>query len=214
MTITQDTRILEDGSLCFGGHRITPATWQRQPAPATPGRSVSLTEAFAALAQQASLRHLVVAVIGPRAATPAQEQAAEAVGRALGGYGITLICGGKTGVMAAASKGCHAAGGMMIGILPGTDPAEANPFVSIALPTGLSEGRNMVIARAARVLVAIGGSYGTLSEVAYGLHFDKPVITLEDAPQIDGVRPARTVAEAVDLTLAALLDQARSPDHV
>lgn len=135
--------------------------------------------------------------------------AAEQVAHALGGLGLTLICGGKTGVMAAASKGCRDAGGLMLGILPGS---EANDYVAIPLPTGLGEARNMVIVKSARVLVAVGGSYGTLSEVAYGLHFSKPVIGLEGAAEIDGVQIVRGAAQAVDAVMNALLLASTRPE--
>ena len=100
---------------------------------------------------------------------------------------------------------CRKAGGLMVGLLPGSKPDEANPFVGIPLPTGLGEARNMIIAKSARVLVAIGGSYGTLSEVAYGLHFSKPVISLNDAPDVDGVRHVADADEAVAAVLEELL---------
>jgi len=210
MANANDLSLHEDGTVSAGGAKIEPVRWVRLPtAPASSGRAGTAREAMSALARQASLRHLVVGVIGPRAASPAQATAAETVGRQLAGYGLTVICGGKTGVMEAVCKGCASAGGLAIGLLPGTDPDEANQFVSIALPTGLSEGRNMVIARASRVLIAIGGSYGTLSEVAYGLHFSKPVIGIEGAPDVEGVRHARDANAAVDLALAALIGTAQ-----
>ena len=210
MAIVENLLLHPDGAVSIGGARLDVAGWRCGPA-AAPGQGEAATprEAFEALARQGALRHLVIGVIGPRAASDAQMAAAEAVGRELGGLGLTVICGGKSGVMEAVCRGCHGAGGLAIGLLPGTDPAEGNPYVAIPLPTGLSEGRNMVIARAARVLIAVGGSYGTLSEVAYGLHFGKAVIGLEDAPQVEGVRHAGGAAEAVDLALAALLAAAR-----
>lgn len=210
MAIAEDFSLHEDGTVSAGGARIDPVRWVRLPtAPASPGRAGTAREAMAALARQAPLRHLVVGVIGPRAASPSQAAAAETVGWQLAGFGLTVICGGKTGVMEAVCKGCAAAGGLAIGLLPGIDADEANPYVSIALPTGLSEGRNMVIARAARVLIAIGGSYGTLSEVAYGLHFSKTVIGIEGAPEVEGVFHAGNADMAVDLALAALIGTAR-----
>lgn len=131
------------------------------------------------LGQTIGLRHLVVGVIGPRDASDIQLAVAERVGFVLGGLGLTLICGGKSGVMEATSKGCARANGLMIGILPGSTPDDANNFVGIPLPTGLGEARNMIIAKSARVLIAVGGSYGTLSEVAYGLHFPSRLLVLQ-----------------------------------
>ena len=156
------------------------------------------------------LRHLVVGVIGPRAASERQEHLALEIGRLLGALSVTTICGGRSGVMEAVSRGVYEAGGLSIGILPDHGPETANPFVSIPLPTGLSEGRNMVIARAARVLIAVGGSYGTLTEMAYGLHFGKVVIALDDAPEIDGLTRVATTAEAIEACCAALLRQAEA----
>jgi len=151
------------------------------------------------------LRHLVVGVIGPRAASLTQQRLARDLGRAFGELSVTTICGGRGGVMEAVCEGVAQADGLSIGILPGHSPEEANPYVGIPLPTGLSEGRNMVIARAARVLIAVGGSYGTLTEIAYGLHFGKTVIALDDAPQIEGAIRAANVPDAVELCCEALL---------
>jgi len=193
------------GTICTDGAPLEAALWcVRSAVTAEAGLEITPLEAFQALCEANSLRHLVVGVIGPREATAAQEAAAEAVGRAMGQLGLTLICGGRTGVMRSVSAGCSAVGGLVIGILPGSHPDEANEFVGIPLPTGLGEARNMVIAKAARVLIAIGGSYGTLSEVAYGLHFSKAVIGLEGAPDVDGVQHAPDVSTAVNLALHAL----------
>jgi len=212
MANPKDYAIQDDGTVVAGGARLDAAQWRRVPvAVPQPGRRATVGEAMAALSRQAPLRHLVIGVIGPRVATEGQAEAAEAVGRHLAGFGITVICGGKSGVMEAVCRGCHAAGGLAIGLLPGTEPEEANAYVGIPLPTGLSEGRNMVIARAARVLIAIGGSYGTLSEVAYGLHFGKAVIGLEGAPDLVGVHHAESVDAAVDLALVALITSAPGP---
>ena len=153
-----------------------------------------------------SLRHLVVGVIGPREATKPQLEAAQHIGTQLGKLGLTLICGGKSGVMEAVSKGCREVGGTMIGILPDSQPDAANQFVDIPLPTGLGEARNMIIAKSARVLISVGGSYGTLSEIAYGLHFSKPVIGIEGAPAIEGLIEAKDSKEAIQLALRSLLD--------
>ncbi|MEM0934392.1 MAG: DNA-binding protein [Pseudomonadota bacterium] len=199
----------QSGNLLRGAHTLDPARWAWQPrGEVATARVPSALDGLRLLSASGCLRHIVVGVIGPRAATQAQLAAAEALGAGLGALGLTLICGGKGGVMEAACKGCDAVGGLSIGLLPGTAPGEANPFVGIALPTGLNEGRNMVIARAARVLTAVGGSYGTLSEVAYGLHFGKPVIGVEDAPQVEGVIHTQSTAAAIEETCAALLKSA------
>lgn len=170
--------------------------------------------ALAAISETASLRHLVVGVIGPRDATEAEYDIACRLGEELGALGVTVICGGKSGVMEAVCRGVDAAGGLAIGVLPGHAPQEANDFVSIPLPTGLSEARNMVIAKSARVLIAVGGSYGTLTEVAYGLHFSKVVIGLENAPLVDGMTKASSVKDAIELAAAALIASAEPAPQV
>src|SRR4029077_12583850 len=109
-------------------------------------------------------------------ATPAQLSTALRVGELLADCGLTVLCGGRHGVMQAVCEGVARVGGVSIGLWPDTDAAHANPFVSVALATGIGEARNALIARASLCLVAIGDSYGTLSEVALGLQFDKPVI--------------------------------------
>jgi uncharacterized protein (TIGR00725 family) len=140
-----------------------------------------------------------VGVIGPRDATGRQFAAAEAVGRGLAEMGFAVICGGRAGVMEAACKGAAAAGGTSIGLLPDAEPSAANPYATIVVATGLGEARNAVIARAALCLVAIGDSFGTLSEVALGRQFGKLVIGLEGAPRVDGVIHVATPAAALVL---------------
>jgi uncharacterized protein (TIGR00725 family) len=141
-----------------------------------------------------------VAVVGPGEATPAQEASAEEVGRALAARGAVLVCGGHGGVMAAACKGAREAGGLTIGILPGTDRRAANEWVAVAIPTGLGELRNGLIVRAADAVVAVGGAYGTLSEVALALKTGVPVVGL-DTWQIDGVEQVDSAEEAVQRAL-------------
>lgn len=119
-----------------------------------------------------------IAVVGASSATEEQEGDAEAVGRALGGAGALLVCGGRGGVMEAACRGAKAVGGITVGILPGSDRADANPHVDVALATGLGELRNGLIVRTADALIAIGGAFGTLSEVALALQAGKPVVGL------------------------------------
>jgi hypothetical protein len=92
--------------------------------------------------------------------------------------GAVLICGGRGGVMDAAAKGATDAGGTVIGILPGDDPSEGNPYLSFAIATGLGDARNAVIARTSDILVAVSGGYGTLSEIGLALKMGKPVIGL------------------------------------
>lgn len=203
-------QVTADGQVLRDGHALHAATWTWHAGATAPAGDVeSAKAALGAVAAGCSLRHVVVGVIGPRDASSAQCAVAEAVGAGLAEMRLTMICGGKSGVMEAACRGHSSAGGAPIGILPGHDAEGANPFVAIPLPTGLSEGRNMVIAKAARVLIAVGGSYGTLSEVAYGLHFGKAVIGVEAAPRIDGVHHVADADAAIEAACAALLDGAR-----
>ena len=147
-------------------------------------------------------RRIIVGVIGAGTADPELERTAAEVGRRIAGQGWLLVCGGLGGVMAAACRGAREAGGTTVGILPGSDPAAANPDVDIPIATGFGEGRNVVIVRTADLLIAVGGEYGTLSEIAFALKAGKPVIGL-GSWEIRGVIPASTPAEA--MTRAAQL---------
>lgn len=120
----------------------------------------------------------IIGVIGGSAPTSNEIATAQAVGRALAEEGATLVCGGRGGVMEAACRGAKSADGLTIGILPGIDRSEANPYVDIPIVTGIRCARNVVIARTAHAVIAIGGSYGTLSEIAFALSFGKPVVGL------------------------------------
>ena len=100
------------------------------------------------------------------------------VGRLLGERGHVLVCGGRGGVMLEACRGAKQTGGLTVGILPGTDRAEANEYVDVPVVTGLGEARNAIVARTAEAVIAIGGGYGTLSEIAFALRFGRPVIGL------------------------------------
>ena len=112
-----------------------------------------------------------------------------------------MVTGGLGGVMAAASRGAAEAGGLVVGLLPGLDPAEANPWVGVAIPTGLGELRNGLVVRAADALVAVGGEYGTLSEVALALKAGKRVVGLGFAFAVPGVEAAADAAAAVEAVL-------------
>jgi uncharacterized protein (TIGR00725 family) len=149
-----------------------------------------------------------VAVVGPGQATRAHEQTAEDVGRLLAERGAILLCGGLGGVMAAACRGAAEASGVTVGLLPGADRAAANQWVTVAIPTGLGELRNGLLVRAADAVIAVGGGYGTLSEVALALKADKPVIGL-NTWAIDGVQRVESAQAAVETVLAAVAK--RSP---
>jgi uncharacterized protein (TIGR00725 family) len=119
----------------------------------------------------------------------------------LGGRGAVVVSGGLGGVMEAACRGAKEAGATTLGILPGLDRAEANPYVDVAVPTGMGEARNALVVRAADALIAVGGGYGTLSEVALALKTGKPVVGLGSF-ELDGMTQAGSPREAVDAALA------------
>lgn len=153
------------------------------------------------------MRPLYVAVCGAGNASPEEEAWAEEVGRILAEEDAVVVTGGLGGVMAAAAKGASAASGTTVGILPGLDRDEGNPFNSIVIPTGLGEARNTLIVRAADVLIAIGGEYGTLSEIAFALRTGVPVVALAswelDRTGLDiPITRAGTPREAAELALA------------
>ena len=175
-------------ALFRGSDRLDPWSLSWSPAEALPDdrRAIEPLDALAWLYWRAKARRLAVAVIGPRQASLRQIATAEALGRRLGELGIPMITGGRSGVMEAASRGNLAAGGQPIGILPGNEWDEANPYVILPLPSGLGPARNAVIARVAVALIAVGGGHGTLSEMAFGLQFGRLVLALEDAPEIPG----------------------------
>ena len=110
-----------------------------------------------------------------------------------------LICGGLGGVMEGAANGCYKAGGMTVGILPGEERDSANPFIHLAIPTGLGEGRNLLVVKASDVVLSIAGGYGTLSEIGLALKTGKPVIGLKTWPSIDGVDYVETPQQAIDM---------------
>ncbi len=121
-----------------------------------------------------------VAVVGPGSDASREELfAAEEAGAAVAEAGAVLVCGGLGGVMEAACRGARAEGGLTIGILPGTDRSHGNPYLDVALPTGMGEMRNTLIIRAADVVIAIGGGFGTLSEIAFALRTEVPVVGLD-----------------------------------
>jgi uncharacterized protein (TIGR00725 family) len=147
-----------------------------------------------------------IAVIGAGTCDTAQAALAEQVGNLLARAGAVVVCGGLGGVMAAACRGAKAAGGKTVGLLPGLDRDDANEWVDVAVPTGLGEARNVLVVRAADALIAIGGEFGTLSEIGFALKTGKAVVGLAtwELPQRpDAIRRASSAAEAVSLALEA-----------
>ncbi|MEU2630166.1 TIGR00725 family protein [Kitasatospora sp. NPDC007106] len=150
-----------------------------------------------------------VGVIGPAEAGAQEYALARRVGELLAGHGAVLLCGGLGGVMEAAAAGARSRGGLTVGLLPGTDRARGNPHLTVALATGLGELRNGLLVRACDALIAVGGSWGTLSEVALGMRLGKPVVSLAgwdlpNAPATASPVPAGTPEEAVAAALGAL----------
>ena len=186
MKLTLDRRqgLLADGA----GRLFDPVHRNWAPGQAIEGDTVDVTRALAWLQRESGHPLQVpVSVIGPRDASGAQLACAEAVGRGLARMGLAVACGGRGGIMEAVCRGVSSEGGLSIGILPDPDPTLANPHVTVAIATGIGEARNAIVARAGFCLVAIGDSYGTLSEVALGLQFGKPVIGLLGAAGVAGV---------------------------
>jgi len=155
-----------------------------------------------------------VAVIGSAACEPGSEPAllAEEVGGRLAGVGVTVVCGGLTGVMEAACRGAYEAGGTAIGIVPGNATGEANPYCTQVVATGIGHARNLAVVCSGEVVIAVGGEWGTLSEIGHARAIGRPVIALrswgltgrdrvEGAP---GVIPADSAHQAVELALDAL----------
>jgi hypothetical protein len=144
-----------------------------------------------------------IGVIGGARPEARFETIAREVGRRIAEAGAVLICGGLAGVMKAASQGAKEAGGLTIGLLPGAQTSEANPYIDVPIATGLGYTRNSLVAMNADALIAIDGEFGTLSEIAYGRIFGKPVIGLETW-DVKGVERAENPEAAVRMALALL----------
>ena len=132
------------------------------------------------------------------------EDAAEEVGRMLAERRCTVITGGLDEVMAAAHRGAKAAGGMTIAILPGEDRAAANAWADHVVVTGIGHARNLAVAASGDAVIAIGGSYGTIAEMALALRLGRTVVALAGAPEVEGVLRAETAEDAVELALRDL----------
>lgn len=185
LRLDRDRRFLYDGK----GRIFDPASrrWRASPASET-AAEVTLAEAVEWLQKESGCPFRVpVGVIGGREADTEQRSMAERIGEGLAGLGLTLLSGGRGGVMEAACRGAERGGGLSIGLLPDSDWSAANPFVGVPLATGIGVARNAIIARAACALIAVGGGHGTLSEIAFGLQFGRPVFGLLGAPAVEGV---------------------------
>ncbi len=132
-----------------------------------------------------------------------EEAVAELVGKELGARGVVLVCGGLGGVMEAVCRGAQGAGGLTVGILPGLDRSDANPFVDVVIATGMGEARNALVVNAADAVIAVGGGYGTLTEIGLALRAGKRVVGLETW-EVEGVEVAGSPEAAVETVLSDL----------
>lgn len=193
-----------DQTLMARGAAFDPWTWTWREHAQEENRAgggltpMTAADALAWLFRQPNARRVPVAVIGPKLASATHMQTAEALGKRLGELRVPMITGGKGGVMEAASRGCLTAGGLPIGILPDEEWTAANDYVAVPLATGLGSARNAIIARAAFALVAVGGEYGTLSEMAFGLHFGRLVLAMENAPHVPGAIRIDSIDSAIE----------------
>lgn len=145
------------------------------------------------------MRALQVSVIG---SGREHEAAAEEVGRLLAQRGCVVVTGGLGEVMAAACRGARAAGGATVAVVPGESHAEANPWADHVVVTGIGHARNLAVAASGQAVIAVGGSWGTITEIGYAMRLGRPCVILEGGPAIPGVPRAATPAEAVEDVLA------------
>jgi uncharacterized protein (TIGR00725 family) len=142
-----------------------------------------------------------VSVVGSGAE---HEERAEEVGRLLAERGCTVVCGGGGDVMAAAARGAKSGGGTTIGILPGETRAGANEWIDHVVVTGIGHARNLAVAASGDAVIAVGGEWGTLAEIAFARRLGRPVVILEPGWELEGVPRAATAAEAVEIALSAV----------
>ncbi|MDE2838477.1 MAG: TIGR00725 family protein [Chloroflexota bacterium] len=156
-----------------------------------------------------SERPLLISVIGGGAPSVRAYELAEAVGRELAQRGAVVVCGGLGGVMEAACKGAKSAGGVTIGLMPGSDPRTANQWVDYPVMTGMGYARNVIVVKTGRAAIAVDGAYGTLSEIAHALGDGTPVIGLETWEMQSGdgypleITRADSPVDAVEKAIAA-----------
>ena len=151
---------------------------------------------------------MIIAVIGDSSCSPEEAKLAEAVGELLAQQGVTVVCGGLGGVMEAVCRGAKSKGGLTVGILPGQDSSTANPWVDVPVVTGIGEARNVAVVKSAQAVIAIGGSYGTLSEIAYALKSGIPIIGLNtwslsrNEREDDSIVRVQSAVEAVNKAIS------------
>ena len=144
----------------------------------------------------------IIGVIGTSEASTEEYQTAEEIGREIARRKGILVCGGLGGVMEASCRGAKSEGGLTIGIIPGSSKKEANPYVDIPIVTGISEARNIIVVRSSNAIIAIGGSFGTLSEIAFALKLEIPVVGINTWEVSTNIKKATTPKEAVDLAFS------------
>jgi len=170
------------------------------------GERIGVCDAVRWLQRESSMPcRAPVGVIGARNAKSEHLIFAERLGRGLAEMGLTVVCGGLTGVMGAVSKGAGENGGTVVGLLPQGDWREANPYVTVPIATGIGEARNAIIARASLCVVAVGGGYGTVSEIALALQFDVPVFGVFEAAPLPGARVVADMDEALERVAGVVL---------
>ena len=158
-------------------------------------------------------KNIFIAVIGGRQCSKEEAKLAEEIGRELAKRGVILVCGGLGGVMEAACKGASSQGGVTIGILPGENRQAANPYVQIPIVTSTGYARNLAVVKSAQAVIAIGGSYGTLSEISHALQSGIPVIGLntwslsKNGQQDNSIIPVENPTEAVNKALNLATNQ-------
>jgi uncharacterized protein (TIGR00725 family) len=161
-------------------------------------------------------QEMIIGVIGDSSCPPEEAKLAESVGELLAQRGATIVCGGLGGVMEAACRGAKSEGGLTVGILPGKNSNMANPWVDIPVVTGIGEARNVAVVKSAQAVIAIGGGYGTLSEIAYALKSSIPVIGLNtwslsrNGHEYDSIIRVQSATDAVDKAISLVKRRKRS----
>ncbi|MDY6857310.1 MAG: TIGR00725 family protein [Thermodesulfobacteriota bacterium] len=145
-----------------------------------------------------------IGVIGAGQCSSSVEKTAEEVGREIAKHKAVLICGGLGGVMEAAARGAQLEGGLTIGILPGTSKESANPYIDVSIITDIGHARNVLVVRSSDAIIALGGSYGTLSEIAIGIKLKIPIIGLNTWEISKEIIQAKTAKEAVSIATSFL----------
>jgi hypothetical protein len=166
-----------------------------------------------------SRRKAQISVIGTSEGEPEVLKDAEEVGRRIAEGGAVLVCGGLTGVMEAASRGAADAGGTVVAVLPTLEPADANRYVTHAVATGIGHARNLAVVASGDAVIAVGGEWGTLSEIAFARKLERPVISLDSWPLRNragtdlGITEASTPEEAVKAALSSAVSEESSSER-